>query len=417
MNDKFRRILALILCAGLLIGLIAGLVTAWADEVERGYGYSLLSDTQKSIYEALETAVAPAQEELTFPESQAVKLEDLTAANQMLVSDCPQYFWYTGAFTYSFVEQTGIVTSVKFQYEDSADVIAQQRTAFDAAASAALANLPSGTEYEKALYLHNFVAGNTEYVTSDHDQTAYGALVEGKAVCAGYARAYQYLLWRAGMKAWKVDGTGTNPLNNVEQHSWIVHWIDGKCVYTDVTWDDQGERLFHVYFAQSLEQLSTNHTPTDAMAALLPQCGHGGMNYFDTYAAEGSGIAVMDDSANTAFLAKYFGSGAATEDSTAFLCSIWYTGSNFGAWISANAESLAKELGITGAYQYSYASVGQEHHLSITGKVEKVTEPTEPAIPDLPEVDNTFTYIIIGAAAVVLLAVVVIVVVSNKKKK
>lgn len=416
MNDKIRRILALILCGGMLIGLIAGIVTAWADEVEKGYGYSLLTDTQKGIYDALEAVIAPAQTELTFPESQGVKLADLTAANQMLVSDCPQYFWYTGAFSYSYIEQTGAVTKVQLQYEAAVDQIPAMRDDFNTAVDKILQDLPAASDYEKALYLHDTVANYTEYVTDTYDQTAYGALVERKAVCAGYARAYQYLLNRAGMKAWKVDGTGTNPLGNVEQHSWIVHWLDGKCVYTDVTWDDQGERVFHVYFAQSLAQIGGNHTPSNAMQLLLPECGHSGMNYFDTYAKEGNGVAIMDDSANASFLHPYLSSGAAVEDRVSYTCSIWYTGDDFGAWINANVQALVELINPEGAYEYSYASVGNECQLELTVQIPPQTEPTQQPLPEVPVLDSSITYIIIGAAAVVLLTVVILVVAGKKKK-
>lgn len=416
MNEKIRRALALILCAGILIGLIAGIVTAWADEVEKGYGYSLLTDTQRSIYDALEAAIAPGQAELTFPETQGVKLADLTAANQMLVSDCPQYFWYTGAFSYSFIEQTGAVTKVQLQYEAPAEQIPAMRDTFHAAVDKILQNLPNTSDYEKALYLHNAVADYTEYVTDTYDQTAYGALVEHKAVCAGYARAYQYLLNRAGMKAWKVDGTGTSPTGNVEQHSWVMHWLDDKCVYTDVTWNDQGDRVFHVYFAQSLEQLSTNHTPTEAMQLLLPECGHSGMNYFDIYTKEGSGVAVMDDSANADFLHRYLSAGAAVGDRVTYSCSIWYTGNDFGAWIDANVKPLVEKINPDGAYEYSYASVGHEYQLELTVQALPQTEPTQQPLPEVPVLDSSITYIIIGAAAVVLLTVVVVIVAGKKKK-
>lgn len=98
---------------------------------------------------------------------------------------------------------------------------------------------PGMSEYEIAKELHDYLALNCAYdayweynnapaiVTNAH--TAYGALIEGAAVCEGYALAYMAMLRYNGIECIYVSG-GT--------HGWNIVKIDGEWYHVDVTWDD-----------------------------------------------------------------------------------------------------------------------------------------------------------------------------------
>lgn len=98
------------------------------------------------------------------------------------------------------------------------------------------------TELQKALALHDWLVMNCQYdVTTSRPNahTAYGAIVEGYAVCDGYANAYNDLLSRVGVKATYV--LGRKPLHlgeNPQLHAWSCVTIDGKKYHVDVTADD-----------------------------------------------------------------------------------------------------------------------------------------------------------------------------------
>ena len=98
------------------------------------------------------------------------------------------------------------------------------------------------TELQKALALHDWLVINCQYdVTTSRPNahTAYGAIVEGYAVCDGYAKAYNDLLSRVGVTATIVEGR--KPLNlgeNPQPHAWSCVTIDGKKYHVDVTADD-----------------------------------------------------------------------------------------------------------------------------------------------------------------------------------
>lgn len=88
-------------------------------------------------------------------------------------------------------------------------------------------------DYDKALALHDYLVRSCRY---DEEapaaaHTAYGALVQGAAVCDGYARAYAALLERAGVACLVVGSTAMD-------HVWNLVQLDGAWYHVDVTWDD-----------------------------------------------------------------------------------------------------------------------------------------------------------------------------------
>lgn len=87
--------------------------------------------------------------------------------------------------------------------------------------------------------------------------TAYGALVDGKAVCAGYARAFVLLCQAAGLDAVYVVSSSMN-------HGWNAVRLDGQTYYIDCTFDDpvpdQGAYASSDYFLLTAEQLQSTHT-------------------------------------------------------------------------------------------------------------------------------------------------------------
>jgi hypothetical protein len=64
---------------------------------------------------------------------------------------------------------------------------------------------------------------------TDDLRNIYGALVERKTVCHGYALAYQYLLHKVGLPG--VIATGS-------QHAWNIVQMEGDYYHVDVTWGD-----------------------------------------------------------------------------------------------------------------------------------------------------------------------------------
>ena len=88
------------------------------------------------------------------------------------------------------------------------------------------------TDYEIALWLHDYLTGHAHYDTTYTEFGAEGVLLKGYGVCDSYSKAYQLLLGEFGIPCFKQDGT------LAMQHAWNVVMLGGKWYSIDVTWDD-----------------------------------------------------------------------------------------------------------------------------------------------------------------------------------
>lgn len=108
----------------------------------------------------------------------------------------------------------------------------------------------TGSDYDKALFVHDYLVEHTCYDLQGSMQdgfqlchTAYGALVNHSAVCMGYAAAYQYLLRELGVHCMLAGGTAQSSLKENfpqldDSHVWNCVELDGEYYWVDVTWDD-----------------------------------------------------------------------------------------------------------------------------------------------------------------------------------
>lgn len=122
----------------------------------------------------------------------------------------------------------------------------------------------SMTDFEKELALHDYLVKNCKY-SQDTSQPAgsdiyraYGALVNGDAVCNGYAEALQLLFACADLQSKFVVGTADGV-----DHAWNLVQLDGVWYHLDATWNDpipdQKNMVVHSYFNVKDDILSGTH--------------------------------------------------------------------------------------------------------------------------------------------------------------
>ena len=160
-------------------------------------------------------------------------------------------------------------------------------------------NIPnSQDQYETELLLYDRLANHCTYDTAAAAKaatedsmayTAYGALVEGSAVCEGYAKAMQLLLTKNSIAATSVSGIS---LDSKESHMWNLVTINGANYYLDPTWSDGNDAGSHAYFNITTEILERTHKLNEERLS-LPVCTETTANYFvrngtfiDTYKRE-----------------------------------------------------------------------------------------------------------------------------------
>lgn len=313
------------------------------------YGRTTISGNAAYIYDLLvENVLAEIPvTEFEVDKTRGVTVEDFYLARLIFFSDHPECFWWNGNVGYSCTQEE-IIVSTNFEYKFTQAEIVSKRAELESVVSEILSGVPDGSVFEKALYLHDAVAERVTYIETENDQTPYGALVEGQAVCNGYATSYQLLLQRAGIRAWTVNGTAGG-----EVHAWNVVWLsEGVCVYTDVTWDDQEEILSRYYFNMSLQDIDDDHTVNTDF--VLPECEHYDYGFSDLGECN---ILSEDDGAEV--LARFLGEAQNGERRASF----FFTGNSFKEWFDANSTDLANHIG---SFSISYTCVGNEIFVTIS---------------------------------------------------
>lgn len=100
-------------------------------------------------------------------------------------------------------------------------------------------------EWRKCVWLHNELIRLTEYDESAsqnhrnlHAYSAWGALIDRKAVCSGITQAAILLGERIGLQIGSVLGEGMmSEQGQYDDHSWNVVYTNGVPAHLDITWD------------------------------------------------------------------------------------------------------------------------------------------------------------------------------------
>lgn len=274
----------------LSLAILFALVPAFSVSAEADpyYGKTILSKMNNSAalinaYNKLYEGAKELKKEISLVhDSYKINAAELKTVYDVVMDDHPEFFYLDGAYGYSFYPTADAqeITVVKPVYTMTDSQITSARGQLKKITGSLTSGLSGKSEYEISLALHDRVAKTVDYVFSDNDQNVYGALVEGKAVCAGYARAYQLLMQLMGITCWSVEGTSDNPATgNAEAHQWNLSKIDGKWYYTDVTWDDQDEELYYAYFNVTYDVLKGDHRDL-LFYPHLPSANSTEANYF-----------------------------------------------------------------------------------------------------------------------------------------
>lgn len=115
-----------------------------------------------------------------------------------------------------------------------------------------------GTEYEMALYLHDWLLDQLEYDDSLKWSSAESALTRGLGTCQAYESAYAKLLSAAGIENAETRDT-------YDGHTWNAVKLDGEWYQVDCTWDDTSDNFYgdldqrHLYFCLTDELMAIAH--------------------------------------------------------------------------------------------------------------------------------------------------------------
>lgn len=115
----------------------------------------------------------------------------------------------------------------------------------------------NGSEYDMALWLHDWTLDQLEYDHSLNWCSAESGLTRHQGTCESYQRIYSKLLDAADIANGRITGNG---------HTWNAVKIDGKWCQMDLTWDDTSDNWYgdldqrHLYFGLTDELMAIAHS-------------------------------------------------------------------------------------------------------------------------------------------------------------
>ncbi len=138
--------------------------------------------------------------------------------------------------------------------------------------------------YNKELRVHDYLIDRVTYsLHAELAHSAFGAILQGRAVCDGYSFAAKYIFDAIGIKCGVVGGMGSGVLpggrKEEGRHAWNVIEIDGHWYHLDVTYNDgssvKGKR--YDYFNITDAAAAADHALSYPLGIC---CDHEGGSYY-----------------------------------------------------------------------------------------------------------------------------------------
>ena len=256
--------------------------------------YQMLSENQQAIYRQI-FANAQAVTARFAPE-QTVTAGDVRTAFEAVIGDHPELFWLETGYSGKY-RGNGQCVEIDLKYNRTVNDLENAKTQFNAAAQNILSGAGAlNSDYEKEKYVHDALAAAVSYdLTAEMNQSAYSALVNGRSVCAGYARAYQYLLQQLGIPCYYCTGYSGG------DHAWNIVKLDDGYYNVDVTWDD-ANTIRYDYFNKSDAEYASTHVRQN-LSVYLPACNGSAYSQGDAVSSDettvGDPSGIPDGTGNT----------------------------------------------------------------------------------------------------------------------
>lgn len=282
--------LSLVLCTGCIkLVEIPYIEVKVEDSVFRDkFYFSQLSEDERLAYKEVYQGILDHQEEIY------VHCEDPDAVNsllQLVLFDFGEIFWIEGSAastSYEIPDGNDKYTVLKPPYCYSSEEREQKDAELEVEVTKIISNIPADyTDYEVIKYLYEYLVNTVTYVEDAPDnQNLYSAIVGKESVCAGYAKANQYLLNRMGIPCIYVTGKATQN-GETEGHAWNIVRCNEKYYCVDVTWADaiglEGEPgletdMLYDYLCCSEATLADTHTPDPGYD--YPSCTSEDLDYY-----------------------------------------------------------------------------------------------------------------------------------------
>ena len=370
LKKNILRIFTVVLCVVLLICAFPLSVFA-ANKItplqkSEFYGRSALSKMPRGsvyvkAYDRMVDAIKNREAELDVRDFKLNKNEMASVRDAVRGDPHEDYWWYDGVYYYS--SSTEIGSRYVFEYYDEVKQnFASFKKNYETCFSEFIDTInitPYMSQSQIVREVHDKLALQISYTNNEeyHVDTEYGAFVDKKAECDGYASAFRNALAMYGIQSFMVTGK----IKNSGGHAWNIIRIDGKYYQCDLTWNDDtdgnDERgIFYYKYNLTSEEMLSDRYYYDTYIFDMPNCTATSANFY----VENPKLCLSTTDPLSSF--------AALEDD-GFIRVYVTDKANFSSWYKKNIVSLATLLGYSTQVEidYDYIGRGSEYHIYIRG--------------------------------------------------
>ena len=230
--------------------------------------YSALDEVQQGYYEKLYIAAESMQSGwIVLGDARDSFKTDIVIVRSALVADHPEFFWipsfYVGTTTDETVKKAVVYFSASSEGSPSYLVSRAEKQTMSAKLREEInkikALVTATDPFEIEYQLHDILVNSVSYSADPADPmvyTAYGAIVNGKALCEGYSKAMKLLLDEFKISSITVTGTAAD-----ENHMWNMVCLGTDWYHLDATWNDlETSTPSHEYINLTDGQIASDHT-------------------------------------------------------------------------------------------------------------------------------------------------------------
>ncbi len=259
----------------------------------KSYCREQLNDEEKKVYDTLLKSII--QFETKVELEKEYSKENIRKIEDGIMKDHCEIDWFNYGLTL-LVDDKGMCSSAELKYCMTKEESEHRRNAIEEVVDSYLKGVNEElSDYAAVIKVYENLIDYVDYDTIglnnqkksdsgeiDDLRSVYGTLVNKKAVCAGYSKAFKYLMDKIGIECMYITGEVKEGL-----HAWNMIKLEGDYYYIDTTWGDRSdtdkvkssEGIYYNYFCITTDELLIDHTP-DESNYKLPKCIATKCDYF-----------------------------------------------------------------------------------------------------------------------------------------
>lgn len=232
------------------------------NSIDNAY-YRILEEDEKELYKQIYANIIEVKK--NFKPVIKINKDKLSDIVEAVFNDNPNLFWVNTNYSYKYIEE-GQVVQITLTYNYTSKNLEESKALFEEKANQIVQEASLYTDdYYKEKYVHDTLIKMNKYDEKEKlNQSAYSALVKGKTVCAGYSRAFMYIMNKLGIRTYYITGDSNG------EHSWNIVELENEYYNVDLTWDAQ-KKISYRYFNVPDSVFTKTHIRKD-LSIYLPVC-------------------------------------------------------------------------------------------------------------------------------------------------